>query len=275
VAAGELESVRTGVFTLPGVARTWPQAALATVLAAGEGAVASHSTAGRLWEFRYYDDSGFEITMPRNRRPTLNGVRIHTSDILETADRSVRDLVPCTSFERTLCDSTTQLSWLQLGRVLDDGLRRKVTTLDGLHACVERLDSGPQRRLSVVQGLLGQRTAGYNPGDSDAELRLLSLLEKAGLPLPVQQHPVRVDGHRYELDFAWPEIRAFVEYYGLPWHIGASAVVRDSARITRLSNSGWRLAIFTDESTDAEIIGEVTKLLELAATDWPIERRGA
>ena len=274
-AIGHIESIRRDIFILAGVRRTWPQASLAAVLAAGDDAVASHATAARLWGFRHHDDSGFEVTVPRGRWPKVDGVRVHSSEILGSDDTSRRKLVPCTSYERTLCDMTTRLSWFQLGRVLDDGLRRELTSLDKLHACVERLDSGPHRRLSIAKGLLAKRTAGYNPGDSNDELRLLEILRIAGLPVPVQQHVVRVDGKRYELDFAWPDVKAFVEYYGLHWHIGASAVAYDSERITDLTTLGWRPAIFTDESSDADIVRKVTKLLDIAAPSRAPQRHGA
>jgi hypothetical protein len=151
------------------------------------------------------------------------------------------------------------LSWLQSGKVLDDGLRRKVVTLEQVRAAVQRLDSGPYRRLSVVQALLEQRSRpSYDPGDSDSEGRLFDVLEQAGLPLPVQQHAVKVRGTTYYLDYSWPQFRVFLEWYGLPWHIGASAVVYDSARISALASIKWRPLIFTDESTDREIV-ELTR----------------
>jgi hypothetical protein len=268
-----LRRVRVGVYALAGSPVTWHQAAMAAVLGGGADSVASHSTAARLWDFRYASDDALEITVPRPFHPAVRGVSVHRSVLLPPADTTRRYGVPCTSFERTLCDQTTELSWLQLGRVLDDGLRRGVTTLDGLAACSARLDSGPLRRLSVVKGLLAQRAEGYDPGGSAAELRLLSVYETAGLPLPEQQVEVRVGRRKYFLDFAWRECKVFAEWYGLPWHVGATAVVRDNARITDLSAAGWRPLVFTDETSDAEIVVATRALL--AEVGWIMDRIGA
>jgi hypothetical protein len=268
-----LRRVRRGVYVVAGAPPTWHQALLAAQLSAGESAVASHSSAARLLSFRYAPDDGFELTVNRNHPVTLPGVQVHRSVLLEPSDVTRRYGVPCTTFERTFCDETTQLSWLQLGRVLDDGLRRKVTTLDRLHECCARLDSGPNRRLRVVQGLLSQRDASYDPGGSDAELRFLRVLDEARLPPPVQQFEVRPVRRTYYLDFAWPECMVFAEWYGLAWHSGASAVVSDNARLTELSAAGWRPLIFTSESSDAEIVERTRDLLN--DVGWIHHRRGA
>jgi very-short-patch-repair endonuclease len=213
------------------------------------------------------------LTTPRAFETTAAGVHVHRSSLLSEGDVTTRSLIRCTTFERTLCDLTTQLSWLQLGRVLDDGLRSGDTTVKKLYDVVARLDSGPYRRLTVVQGLLAQRDADYDPGGSNAERRLVELVTNAGFPPPVQQYQVRVGGRRYFLDLAWPEHRVFVEWYGLPWHVGASRVAYDNARVSELSAVGWRPLIFTDESSQDDIIRQVRDLLDLVRSEQ--QRRGA
>src|SRR3712207_3516594 len=106
----------------------------------------------------------------------------------------------------------------QLSANLDDGLRRRVASLRALRGCTDRLRSGPGRRLSVIESLLAVRSDRYNPGGSRAERRLLDVLTAAGLPAPVQQHRVRVNGTTYVLDYAYPSQRVFIEYYGVAWH---------------------------------------------------------
>jgi hypothetical protein len=260
--SGVLRLVRRRVYALIGAPRSWQQTALAAVLAAGEGAVASHATAARLWNFVYLPAESVDVTVERESRPSMPGVRRTT--ILPDEDVTERSGIPCTSFERTLCDCTTRLSPFQLGRVLDDGLRRNLASLDRLMKCVFRLDSGPGRRLQVVKELLAQRDESFDPGGSASELRVLSVLREAGLPAPVQQYPVRVDSHPYELDFAWPDQRVFAEYYGLPVHSGASAVAYDSSRLTAMVAEGWRPLVFTDATPDHEIVKRAEKVFGIA-----------
>ena len=73
------------MYLLAGVPRSWSQALYAGVVAGGPGAVASHSSAARLWGFAYWPDAGFEITVPRGRGLCLEGIRVPVH-----ASRSVR-----------------------------------------------------------------------------------------------------------------------------------------------------------------------------------------
>jgi hypothetical protein len=256
------ERVRRRVDRVVGSPHTWEQAALAAVLSIGDDAAASHSSGARLWDYRYLsDEECLEVVVPRRSLVIADGVRVHRTVLLDAADVTTRNGVRVTTYERTLCDLTTQLSWLQAGKVLDDGLRRKVATLDRLRDCLERLDSGPRRRLTVIHSLLSQRQSDFNPGGSGSELRLLELVREAGLPEPVQQYRMRVNGATYYLDYAWPSHQVFAEWYGLPWHIGASAVAYDSARTTAMSTVRWRPLIFTDASSDEEIVRDLRSAL--------------
>jgi hypothetical protein len=263
--SGVLRTVRRAVYALVGSPRSWQQTAHAAVLAAGEGALASHATAARLWVYTYLPADSVDVLVVRDAQPGMKGV--HRTTILPEMDVTERSGIPCTSFERTLCDCTTILSPFQLGRVLDDGLRRNLVSLDRLTACVFRLDSGPHRRLRVVQQLLAERDASFDPGGSASELRVLAVLRDAGVPAPVQQFRIRVDSHWYVLDFAWPEQHVFAEYYGLAVHSGASAVEYDNSRLTAMVGEDWRPLVFTDATPDHEIIKRTKQALALASRD--------
>ncbi len=265
-----LDRWRPQVFGIVGVTETWERGLLAAVLAVPEeGALASHSSAARLWSFAYWPEDRYEITVPTERRPRLVGVGVHRTTLLDDADIAQRSGVPCTSFERTLCECTTRMSELQLGRALDDGLRRGVASVRRLKDCAERLDSGPGRRMSVIHGLLGARDPHYDPGGSDDELRVLEVLKRAGLPLPAQQQEVVVDGRTYRPDYAWPVWKIFSEYYGRTTHIGASAVAYDNERITALAAVGWLPLIFTWTTSDDQIVDQAVKAFE-ARSVWTL-----
>ena len=256
-----LRRVRPRVYAIVGTPRTWEQGLLAAVLSLGDGAVASHASAAQLWDFVRLPEDRVETTVPRDRFPSLAGVSIHRSKHLERVDVAERRGIACTSFERTLCDCTTRLSRWQLGTVLDDGLRNGVASLVQLKDCAERLESGPGRHMSVVRALLADRGIDFNPGGSASELRVIRVLRKAGLPIPVQQHPVKVGHKTYYLDYSYPAFEIFVEYYGLAVHSGAAAVAYDSERITALSSLGWMPLIFTDDTPDRVMIERVASAL--------------
>jgi hypothetical protein len=265
---GQIASlIRTSVLrvALPGVYATigstpcWQQDLFASVLAAGEGAVASRASAARLWEYVYQPEEEINVLVKGDFTRGPRGT--HRTTILPEEDVTTRSGIPCTSFERTLCDCTALLSAFQLGRVLDDGLRRGDASLARLERCAARLDSGRGRRLSVVKELLAQRDADFNPGGSGSELDILRIIRDAGLPVPVQQYPVVADGHRYVLDFAWPERMIFAEYYGLAFHSGASAVSHDNDRISALFGIGWRGVVFDETTPEHRIVKRLKRFL--------------
>jgi hypothetical protein len=264
-----LHRVGFRVYATLGSQRSWEQRVLAAVLGAGPGAVASHAAAARLWQFSYLPQDALDVTVEAPAA-SWSGTRrrgVHRTLILPPDDVAERSGIPCTGFERTLCDCTATLSAFQLGRVLDEGLRRDVASLARLMTCAARLDSGPGRRLRVIQSLLAERGESFDPGGSASELRVLQVIRDAGLPVPQQQHRVRVGSRAFALDFAWPEQRVFAEYYGLAVHSGVSAVASDSARLTAMVAAGWRPLVFTDSTPDREIVSTTRNVLEIDQSD--------
>jgi hypothetical protein len=260
-----LRAVRLGVYATFGSVRDWRQDLMAAVLHYGDDAIASHASAARLWEYVHRPEDALELTLMAGFTPRQRG--LHRTTILPDEDRAVVSDIPCTSFERTLCDCTTLLSPFQLGRVLDDGLRRGVTSLSKLEQCAARLDSGPGRKLTIIKELLAHRGTAFNPGGSASELHVLQVIRDAGLPEPVQQHPVWANGHRYVVDFAWPHQRVCAEYYGLAVHSGASSVAYDNQRLTDLVGVGWRPLVFTDVTPDGQMVRDITNALSATPSD--------
>jgi hypothetical protein len=264
-ARGQVRRVRHGVYAFAGSPTSWEQELLGAVLSAGDGAAASHSSAAALWGFRHLPYLTFELTISRSRRVRLSGVSVHRSTSFGTSDVTRRNRVPVTTFERTLIDCTAVLSEFQLSANLDDGLRRRVASLRKLRECAQRLEAGPGRRLSVVRSLLAARPNRFDPGGSAQERRVLDVLTAAGLPAPVQQHRVAVNGKTYFLDYAYPKQRVFIEYYGSAWHGTPSAVVYDSDRISDLTTLRWQPLIFTEATPDRVIVERTATVLALAA----------
>jgi hypothetical protein len=259
-----LRRARPRVYCLVGAPETWERGLLAAVLSV-PGSVASHSAAARLWGFDPRPEDRYGITTGRECFVAIPGVVLHRSCVIGADDITTRHGIPSTSFERTLADCTTLLSEHQLGRVLDDGLRRRVVSLPRLRDCSERIESGPGRHMSAVRSLLAQRGIGFDPGGSRSELQLLEVLRRADLPTPVQQHAIRIGSKTYRPDFAWPSHMVFAEYYGLPFHTGANAVMDDNERLTALSSAGWLPLVFTQRSSDREIVDRTTDALHRRA----------
>jgi hypothetical protein len=193
VGAGRLLWVRRGVYRLRGVEPTWQSAALAAVLAAGEGAVLSHRSAAVLWGLldRHRESGPLEVIVRSQCR--LDGVRAHRHR-LAPAETTRRLAIPVTTAERTLLDLAQSIPEGELGRLCDEALRRRLTTLARLQAVVDAHRGGGRRRLRPIQAVLADQVPGYDPGANDWEQRMDRLWDQLGLPPAERQYRVRVGG---------------------------------------------------------------------------------
>lgn len=262
VRTGRLRRTHVGVFAIAGAPVTFEHEALAAVLAGGSSAVASHSTAAALWGFPSQErERPIEITSPRARLPRIPSVRVHRSVHLDDTDvRSVGD-VPCTSVPRSLVDLTAVRGIGWLARSLDDALRRNLVTITEIRACAERLTGAPGRRPSVIRMLVAERLAiGGGRTESWLERTVLQVLLDAGVLPPVPQFPVEAGGHRYRLDFAWPDQKVALEVDGY-LHSTYAAVQHDRERDLHLRRAGWTVLRVTGETPTPLIVASILDAL--------------
>jgi hypothetical protein len=247
MASGRLRRIRQGVFRVCGVESTWRQAALAAVLAAGDGAVLSHRSAGVLWGFldRHGGSGALEVIGPNRRR--LAGVRSHCQ-ALGPGETTRRDGIPVTTAERTLFDLAATVPAEALGRMCDEGLRRRIVTIGRLYAIVEAHPGGGRRRLAPIRSVLADRIVGYDPGANDWEQRMDRLWDQLGLPPAKRQYRIRVAGRTFRVDRAIVELRIAVEWAGFDPHGQRGNLDRDSDRRALLTAAGWCCLDFTSRS---------------------------
>src|SRR5206468_3482098 len=96
-----------------------------------------------------------------------------------------------------------------------------------------------------------------------------AVLSQAGLPAPVPQYPVRLDGVFVgRADFAWPRYRLLVEIDGYEFHKEYGVFVRDRQRQRKTWRAGWQALHFAAAEVidhPDEIVAEVRAALALAA----------
>jgi G:T-mismatch repair DNA endonuclease (very short patch repair protein) len=127
--------------------------------------------------------------------------------------------------------------------LLDRLVAARVVTLDEVRTAVAALAPGGRGVVTARRAaLLADGLA-----ESPPETRLRLLLHRSGLPRPVAQFEVRVDGRFIaRVDFAWPDRRLAVEYDGA-WHGDPEQFMRDRRRLNRLAAAGWRVHFLTKE----------------------------
>lgn len=248
--------VRRGVVAVNGSPRTWRQAVRAVLLACEGRVWASHVTALALLGGEVPERLPvlIHVVGPLGRSVRLDGVVHHRSGLLKEDDVRRRDGMACTSPLLTVIHLSGMLTEDELGKVVDDFLRRRLLRLGELRRRVALTRPAPSISPARLHAVLAARIPGYDPGESVLEARLARLIAAGRIPRPVQQHRVAYGRHRYRLDFAWPERRIYLEGNGFGAHQLATDLDRDARRQNRLVADGWRPMELTWRMSDQEIL---------------------
>lgn len=239
VRAGRWIVVAPGVVAIAGTAATWRQRTLGAALAAGPGAVASHTAAAALFNLSGCQFTGVEISVPRGRSHRSQLATVHETLHLSRCDVTVTDHIPVTTPARTLVDLAGCVSERALEDAVDDALTRGLTTLARLQRCAARLETG-RSGATRLASVLARWADGDSP-EGVAEMRLVRRLVANGLPAPVLQYEVRDGAGKVvaRVDMAYPNERVAIELEGFRWHGTPRGQARDKARLRRLSALGW------------------------------------
>jgi hypothetical protein len=239
LATGRWIAVHEAVFRIAGTPPTWRGDLIAATWAGGDRAVASHRSAAELWRLPGGRTDLLELTCPRWRRARHDGLVVHESTRLETADITTRDGIQCTTVERTIFDLCSCVGPVTVDLAIDAALRRDLTSIGALLRAHDRLAKRGRRGTRRFRDALATRTLGPLH-ESPPERLVARALVAVGLPEPVAQHVVRIDGQFVaRVDLAYPEARLAIEYDSFEHHTGKVALVRDSARRNALAAAGW------------------------------------
>jgi very-short-patch-repair endonuclease len=256
---GRWRALRPGAYVIAGSPSSERQSVLAVCLSGGEGVMASHLTAARLWSFDLPAPDQIEV----EGRARMAGVRGHRSATMAPQDRSFLGAIALTSPARTLVDCSGRVSPDRLAVVTRDGLRRGLVRLSALRECHERIDTGPGRRATVAMRNVLADPLIERPGDSDGEAILLRRLTDAGLPAPELGYWVRLPRARYRLDVAWPEHKIALELDSWEFHKSFVSFHGDRNRQRRLIAAGWTVLLVTSRTPFDELAADLRDLLHL------------
>jgi very-short-patch-repair endonuclease len=253
ISRGLWTPLHRGVYVPTGVNVGPMQRIMGACLACGTDAVASHDSAGFVWEFVAECDVP-HVTVRAGRHRGRPGVIVHQRNSLWVVSREgLRVTTPML----TLLDLASIYTEERLERIVDDAHRRGLIS----PARVGEFLSLPTNRNRPGAGVLRELVAMRN-GDraigSHLETLLLRALRSRGLPLPIPQHPVQTrNGVRY-LDFAYPDAMIAIELDGLEAHTGRRALESDRARQNDLEELGWSFRRFLWTQVRADPTGVAT-----------------
>jgi very-short-patch-repair endonuclease len=272
VSRGQLHPLHRGVYAVGHPVLGEDGRMLAAVLAAGEGAVLSHRSAGRAWRIASATGGPTEVSRPVHFRGRL-GILAHGSapavDEVEELDG-----IPITSVSRTLLDlaalastKKTGFGKQQLEQALNEAEVRGLTSRVPLPELLRRY---PGRRGSaLLRALLSAGAASRGITRSELERRFAAMLEDRGLPPPRLNATIAVDGRFFEVDCMWLRQRVIVELDGRAAHGTARAFEADRERDRKLAGDGWRVIRVTwaQLHDDAErVADDLLHVLRTAAT---------
>lgn len=240
--AGQLELVHPLVARMPGTARTPEQRIAAAVLASGDGALASHRSAARLWGFPRPDDDPVDVILPgrrRDARPT--GVVVHRpTDGLRLAPAR-RSNIRCTDPLRTLVD----LGAVDPGSVeaaVGASLASRLVDLPSLRTVVWQHGRRGRAGVAALRAAVAHWTLDGKPADSELEAAMDRLVKRYRLP-ELEFHPI-VEG--WEADFRIPGTALLLECDGWTTHgLDRRQFERDRDKADDLHGAGWIVFRFT------------------------------
>jgi very-short-patch-repair endonuclease len=229
-----------GVYRAAGAPRTPTCQAWTAVL--GARAVLSYLSAAAWWELPVEPDGRIHVTRrERQKFVTHKLIRIHRTLLVPEAV-TTRFGLRVTTRTETLLDC---LGWLPVWtarNLLDRAFQQGWLAPRDLDC---RLDEQPGRWGNrQLAGLARDCRPGI---EAESERRLQRLLEQAGIRGWIANHPVRIGGHRFRADIAFPDLRLTVEVDGWAYHRTKEQRDADVQRDNLLMLAGWRVLRFTWE----------------------------
>jgi hypothetical protein len=206
----------------------------------------SHRAAAYLYGLDGFKPPGrIEISAPHHRRHTIVGATVHETLDPHLMNPRMRHGMPVTGPARTVLDvcSVVDDDLVALS-ALDEMLRRRLVTWAELWECLvvhaRRGRNGAARYRRILVKRCGKRVP-----HGDFVRVFLALLDDAGLPEPVAEHPVRLANASYRLDLAYPEAMIGIELDDKQSHLTDEAFEADPVRENRLKLAGWLVLRYT------------------------------
>jgi predicted transcriptional regulator of viral defense system/very-short-patch-repair endonuclease len=243
VRAGRLDRGLPGVYLVGGSPRTRSQRVNEVLLWAGPDACLSHTTAAHFLGLDVAEHTTVHVTTPRNLRPDEKWIKVHRLSLPSCDVTQVRGL-QMTTMPRTVIDVASLMEEEALDIALDSAIRQGMPRATFLARFAE-VSRARRPGTAVLRRLIEERETEQGLPGSAFERRLLRLIRKQGLPLPVSQYPISTDTMRAFIDFAYPEFGVAIEADGYRWHGGRAAFERDRRRSSELASWGWRILHIT------------------------------
>jgi hypothetical protein len=238
------QQLQAAVYLTGSAPPSWLQFQLAACMAAGPPAVASHRAAAAVWWLDGACEGAVELTVTPPFGPAPRKTIVHRSLRWQPEHHTVRRKVPVTDINRTLIDYAAVVPPILSERAVEDAFRRRYTNEGALRRRLAIAGGHGARGAGRLRAVLDARPAG-RPARSGFEVMMLDVLRRYGLPMPVRNHVVKVEGVPVaELDLAYVDEMIDLEANGAKWHTTRRQRQRDAERRAILETLGWDVQDF-------------------------------
>ncbi len=186
--------------------------------------------------------------LPAPRHPEVLVVRVdrnrlrdglHSTRSLPTAEiarvKGIRATIPT----RTVIDAAGTLAQSAVVRLVDRAVVRRLVRPSSLWRRAIELQNSKRPGCRKVLSALASQHAGLVSARNEWEAQLLRMVDEAGLPEPVPNHGLVLDGQRRFLDIAWPDHMVDLEFDGFEPHMVRAVFDDDRVRQNALVAAGW------------------------------------
>jgi hypothetical protein len=216
---------------------------MAAVLACGDGALLSHSSAAALWGIGK-DGALREVSIQRASHLRRSDLVVHRRRGLGPDDLTVERGIPVTTPALTILDHACRLGRGRIERMINKADKLGLVKPPALRAF---LDAHPRRDgVARLRDILDRRAFVFTePGLEEV---FLPIAASVGLPTPLTRQ--RLNG--FEVDFFWPGLGLVVETDGLRYHRTPAEQARDRLRDQTHTAAGLTPLRFTHDQVRYE-----------------------
>jgi very-short-patch-repair endonuclease len=237
-----------GVYAAPGVPRTREHELWVRLLAVGDAGVITHESAAICAGAERLAEPPYTLTVPHRWHHQISGTFVHQIDDLAPHHRGTWQGLPVSRPARAVVELAATQSADTVGRVLDDLLRLRRTSVAQVTSVFAQVARPGKPGMTNLAAVLEERSGGYVPPHSELERLLFDTLRAGGLPEPRRQ--VRLPGRgRIEgiADAGYDDVYVLLEADGRRWHDRLAAARRDRERDQQAARAGWLTLRFVHE----------------------------
>lgn len=257
--SGHIEKLFNGVYFNKVALRSKKSDILANILRSPNKAAASHSSALYLYGLADTNKT-IELTVNNNVNRKDKYAKLYRVKNFHQIILNDIESIPTVSLERAIVASFANSTASKIQDLFANSIINKTSTLEKLNS--ELILSPRVFGRSQMREMLKNLELDLKDIESIFELRIVRVIKKFNLEIPVRQYKLNLDGYRFRLDFAYPKYKLYIEADGFKYHSSDGNFINDRRRQNILSIHGWQVIRLTPRMSDLEIARYIASMLE-------------